>query len=99
MLNPDATSLLNLNLLPLKSAKTESPLTRPLSGLQLLALEEKPLETGLPVMSVAVERAIKDTTAVATRCADPVQRDGLVMLTQGARKKFKYSDRNRVWGI
>lgn len=90
---------MSLNSEPLESAKTEPPITLSLSGPQLMALEDKPLEVGLPMTSVAVERAIKDVTAAATVSADSLERDGFIFQIRGARAKNPYQNRNRVWAV
>ena len=47
-----------------------APCTRSLSGAQLLALEEEPLQLRVPACSVAVERGVKDVTEAAMLASD-----------------------------
>jgi hypothetical protein len=96
ILNEKATTIANLNRRPLSEAVTEPPFTLHLSGLQLLALVEDPLQVNLPVMSVAVERAVKEVTRAAMKCTSSKQRDGIVFQTLAARLKNPYEDRNRL---
>ena len=96
MLNPSATSIQTLNMKPLSEATTETPLTMNLSGPQLLSFLTSPLKTDLPVMSEAVERAVKEVTRVAERASSAVERDGIVFHTLSARQKNPFEDRNRV---
>ena len=96
MLHPSATSIQTLNMKPLSEATTEPPLTMNLSGPQLLSFLTSPLKTDLPVMSVAVERAVKEVTRVAERASSAVERDGIVFQTISSRQKNPYEDRNRV---
>jgi hypothetical protein len=63
-----ATSLQSLNTMWLKEAVTEPPCTRTLSGPQLLALREEPLEVRVPACSVAVERGVIASQAVSCYC-------------------------------
>ena len=94
----DATCLEDLNITPLKIAKTEPPLTRNLSGPQLLAFVKNPLKTALPANSVAVERGVRDVTLAATVCCDMKERDGLIFQKKASREKNPISLRNRVYG-
>ena len=66
-----------------------------LIGSELLALKEGLVQVDLPVMTVAVERAVKE---VMTKCSDMQERDGLVFQTTAARIKNPYSDWNRLCG-
>jgi hypothetical protein len=93
-----ATSLETLNLKPLASAATEPPVTRCLSGPQLLAFRETPLVLDLPATSVAVERGVKDVTEVATLCTDSLERDGAVFQKVASRKIYPLEGRNRTFG-
>ena len=94
-----ATSLQTLNTMGLKEAVTEPPCTRTLSGPQLLALKEEPLEVRVPACSVAVERGVKDVTEAALVATDARDRDGIVFQKLASRKKMPYSNRNKVWGV
>ena len=93
-----ASNLKTLNVKGLEGSVTEPPCTRALSGTQLLALQEEPLELRVPACSVAVERAVKDVTEAALAATDPKERDGLVFQKLASRKKVKYQNRNKVWG-
>ena len=97
-MNPDATSLQTLNLTPLSEARTEPPVTRGLSGPQVLAFEQSPLKLNLPGNSVSVERGVKDVTGAATVCADPKERDGVIFQKMISRKKHPIEKRNCVYG-
>ena len=57
-----ASCLEDLNITPLVEAKTEPPLTRSMSGPQLLSLEQNPFKTSLPGNSVALlrRRGVRD---------------------------------------
>ena len=94
-----ATSLETLNIKGVREAVTEPPCTRSLSGPQLLALQERPLQLMLPACSVAVERGVKDVTEVALLATDCKERDGIVFQKLASRKKNPLERRNRVWGI
>ena len=59
----------DLNMTPLVEAKTEPPLTRSMSGPQLLSLEQNPLKTSLPGNSIAVERGVRDVTLASAELA------------------------------
>ena len=96
MLNPSATSIQTLNMKPLSEATTEQHLTMNLSGPQLLSFLTSPLKTDLPLMSVAVERAVKEVTRVAERASSAVERDGIGFQTISARQQNPFKDRNRV---
>jgi hypothetical protein len=69
-----------------------------MGGPQLLSLLEQPLQVNLPVMSVAVERAVKEVTRAAKRSSDSKVRDGIVLQTIAARIKNPYKDRNQIYG-
>ena len=96
MLNPSATSIQALNLKALSEATMEPPLTLNLNGPQLLSFLTSPLKTDLAVMSVAVERAVKEVTRVAEKASSAVERDGIVFQTISSRQKNPYENRNRV---
>ena len=70
-------------------ADTEPPLTKALSEEELLAVVEEPLLVDLPNNTMAVERGVKETTAAALRCAEPVLRDGITFQIADARKRNK----------
>lgn len=94
-----ATNLKTLNVVGLEGSVTEPPCTRTLSGTQLLALQEEPLELRVPACSVAVERGVKDVTEAALAATDARERDGLVFQKLYSRKKVPYKNRNKVWGV
>ena len=94
-----ATSLQTLNTMGVKGAVSEPPCTRTLSGPQLLALKEEPLEVRVPACSVAVERGVKDVTEAALVATDARERDGIVFQKLASRKKMPLSNRNKVWGV
>ena len=82
-----------LNVKSLTEATMEPPLTRHLSGPQLVSLLETSLQTNLPVMTVAVERAVKDVTKVAGKASSAIERDGIVLQTIASRNKFPIKKR------
>ena len=94
----EASCLADLNVTPLENAKTEPPLTRSLSGPQLLAFLKNPLKTSLPGNSVAVERGVRDVTLAAAACSDGKERDGLIFQKKASREKNPRALRNRVYG-
>ena len=87
-----------MNVNPLSTATTEPPLTRHLSGPKLMALMDTPLQVNLPVMSVAVERKVKEVTRASKKNSNSLERDGIVFQTVAARAKNPYQNRNRVNG-
>ena len=97
-MNMDATSLMTLNSVPLSEAQTEPPVTRGLSGPQLLALEHTPLVLNLPGNTVSVERGVKEVTSAAAVCADSRERDGIIFQKLSSRKKNPLAKRNLVYG-
>ena len=96
--NLDALTLQTLNIIPLSEARTEPPVTRGLSGPQLLSLKESPLKLNLPGNTVSVERGVKDVTGAASVCADSKERDGVIFQKITSRKKHPLARRNRVYG-
>ena len=84
---------------PLASAATEPPTTCSLSGPKLLQFLDHPLQLDLPACSVAVERGVKEVTLAADVCADSKERDGLVFQKIASREKYKYENRNKVYGL
>ena len=97
-MNLDALTLQTLNIIPLSEARTEPPVTRGLSGPQLLSLQESPLKLNLPGNTVSVERGVKDVTGAALVCADSKERDGVIFQKITSRKKHPRARRNRVYG-
>ena len=66
----------------------------------LVGLLEEPLNVDLPLSTVAVERAVKDTTVAARVCADPAEQDGFTFQTTAARAKHPYCGRDlKEWAI
>ena len=84
-INPDATDLMNLNRKPLSMAQYEPPPTKGLSLAELRGIIEKPLNLGLPLSSVAIEGAVKDTTRVALLAGSINEKNGAAMLTEMSR--------------
>ena len=85
-LNLDATSLMEL---PLEGFKTEPPVTMGLRDDQLEMIITQPLKILLPLTTVAVERAVAETTKACRQVTEAKDhsRDGLIALTKAARKK------------
>ena len=82
----------------IQDAVTEPPITRALSGSQLLDLRERPLQIRLPGCSVAVECGVKDVTEAALVAADSLERDEIVFQKMESRKKYPLRNRNKVKG-
>ena len=95
-INLKATKVQSLNQSHVSQAITEPPTTRGLTGSQLLAFLEEPLELNLPACSVAVERGVKDVTEAALKCTDSDERDGIIFQKIQARNKNPYKNRNKV---
>ena len=93
-LNFQATSLYNLTVTPLKDASTEPPVTIGMSQEQLDDLVLNPLHLDLPCSTVAVERAVKITTAASKVSSDPVLQDGYSFMARAAVEKNSISTRN-----
>ena len=86
--NVNATGLHNLNMIPLKEARYEPPVTKHLSDQEILGFLHSPFDAlGLPLSSVAVERAVKDSTRAAMMARSTVARNGVVHMTIRARAK------------
>ena len=94
--NPGATSLLNLNMIPLEQCATEPPVTLSFTAKELMDIESVPLKLDLQLGSVAVERAVKLTTAASKVCADPVEQDGLSLQAVSARKRNPLKFMNKI---
>ena len=69
----------------LTMAQYEPPPTKGLSLAELRGIIEKPLNLGLPLSSVAIERAVKDTTRVALLAGSINEKNGAAMLTEMSR--------------
>ena len=98
-INLQATNIQSLNLAHISQAITEPPTTRGLTGSQLSAFREEPIQLNLPACSVAVERGVKDVTEAALKCTDSDQRDGIIFQKIEARKKNPYKNRNKVKAV
>lgn len=85
-INPDATSLATLNIRHIEFAKYEPPATRCLSDEQLQQVAECPLDMRLPISSVVVERAVKDTTRAAKMVSSTLEANGLIQNTIRSRR-------------
>ena len=83
--NPDASSLEDLNKRHITLAKTEPPATKLLSNEQLVKLVGSPMSLRLPLSSVAVERAVKDTTRVSLLAGSVEEQNGTAKLTVKSR--------------
>ena len=99
-INFKASSLIDLNLLPLTSLKTEPPLTSHIKSADLEALLLNPLQVDLPLATTSVERAVKQVTSAATRCSDPSEQDGCSFLAESARKRNTFAERDNLkWNV
>ena len=86
--NVSATGLGNLNMIPLKEARYEPPVTKQLSDQEILGFLHNPFDaSGCPLSSVAVERAVKDTTRASMMARTTEQRNGVIRMTIRARAK------------
>ena len=93
-LNFEATSLYNLVVTPLEDASTEPPVTIGMSEEQLDDFQLRPLNLNLPCSTVAVERAVKTTTAASKVSSDPVLQDGYSFMAKSAIERNSISTRN-----
>ena len=73
-------------LVDLERANTEPPMTQHLTNQELQTLLPQPLELDLPLSTVAVECAVKATTASARFCAVPTEQDGVSRQATAAGK-------------
>ena len=88
--NVKASGLHNLNMIPLKCSMYEPPPTKGLSEQQILSFLHIPFNaSGIPLSSVAVERAVKDTTRAAMMGRSTVHRNGVIAMTIRARANGK----------
>ena len=88
--NVNASGLHNLNMIPLKEARYEPPVTKHLSESEILGFLHSPFDaSGIPLSSVAVERAVKDTTRAAMMARSTVDRNGVIRMTIKARARAK----------
>ena len=86
--NVKATGLHNLNMIPLNEARYEPPVTKCLSDQEILNFLHSPFDaSGIPLSSVAVERAVKDTTRASMMARTTVDRNGVIQMTIRARAK------------
>ena len=98
--NSKASSLYDLNITPLETLKTEPPLTRGLSDEELDKIISTPWAVEPPLSTTAVERAVKQVTAAASKSSDTFEQDGASFMAEAARKRNKYEDRNKVaWKV
>ena len=86
-INPNADSLADLNIQHVEKAKTEPPCTRGLTDEQLMEVAECPLDLKLPITSVAVERAVKDTTRAVKMVSSSLEANGVIQNTIRSRKQ------------
>ena len=88
--NVKASGLHNLNMIPLKCSRYEPPPTKGLSEQQILSFLHIPFNaSGIPLSSVAVERAVKDTTRASMMGRSTVHRNGVIRMTIRARANGK----------
>ena len=82
-------------------ADTEAPVTQHLNDQELQNLLLQPLELDLPVSTIAVELAVKTTTAAAQVSADRVEQDGFSMMAIAARTRNPRStcDVPKEWNV
>ena len=86
--NVKATGLHNLNMIPLNEARYEPPVTKCLSDQEILNFLHSPFDaSGIPLSSVAVERAVKDTTRASMMARSTIDRNGVIQMTIRARAK------------
>ena len=85
-LNLNAATLLDL---PEEGFKTEPPVTIGLTDNQLELILTQPLNVLLPLTTVAVERAVAETTKASRQVTEDkdLSRDGLIALSKDSRKK------------
>ena len=99
-INFKADSLYNLNTIPLTSLKTEPPLTINISNSDLDDIVQSPLNVDLPLSTTAVERAVKNVTAAASKTCDPIEQDGISFLAEASRNRNKIKNKNKkMWMI
>ena len=79
--------MVNLNVNSLYLAKTEPPATLKMSNEEIELLREKPLELSLPLSTVSVERAVKETTRTSLMAYSELERDGIMMQAKKSRKR------------
>ena len=70
----------------MSEAKFEPAVTRCLSDSEIMSILNKPLIIKLPVSSVAVERAVKDTTRAAVLAGSVEEVNGVIQSTILSRK-------------
>ena len=91
ILDPKAVDITTLNPLLADPSKnhevTEPPATLKMSVEELQSVIFCPLRSLFPISSVAVERAVKDTTRAALMASTSKERDGIVQMSIKARKK------------
>ena len=85
-INPNADCLANLNIHHVELATSEPPCTRGFSDEQLMEVIECPLDLKLPITSVAVERAVKDTTRAVKMVSSSLEANGVIQNTFRSRR-------------
>ena len=70
-----------------ETLKTEPPLTRGLSDEELDKIISTPWAVELPLSTTAVERAVKQVTAAASKSSDTFEQDGASFMAERARKR------------
>ena len=83
--NFDAKDLESLNQVPLSEAKYEPAPTKIFSDDEIKSFLYFPLDLNIPLSSVAVERAVKDTTRAARMAGNEEERNGVVQATLRSR--------------
>ena len=84
--NFNAMDLVSLNQVPLSEAKFEPPATKVFSDDEIKSFLYFPLDLNIPLSSVAVERAVKDTTRAAGMAGNEEERNGIVQATLRSRE-------------
>ena len=83
-----ATGLDNLNMIPLREARYEPPVTKAMTESEILTFLHTPYDaSGVPLSSVTVERAVKDVTRAAMMARNTKQRNGVIQMTIRSRAK------------
>ena len=86
--NVKATGLDNLNMIPLREARYEPPVTKAMTESEILTFLHTPYDaSGVPLSSVTVERAVKDVTRAAMMARNTKQRNGVIQMTIRSRAK------------
>ena len=64
----------------------EPPATKHIPNDELLFMKDYAYEPFLPLTTVDVERAVKETTRISKLCSNEKERDGIMVLSQKARQ-------------